>query len=548
MTSLSIAFLVRRPWRTGLLILICLLALRLLLWGNPLIWAFYERALTPQEVGWRQADVIREERRKYLPVESSPRYLAVGSSQTGAIYDDYAAHSAKLDSFVMAAMSPLDFVLYDDYIVRRRPEHVLLLLSEFDIAREVTPLAAATAPSQRFDLLPLWRTVSAFPAGAAYRSTMRELFVGEFFPEYKYGFALRGLTDKAISRAARRWGAASNRPAERPSVEQRIAWLREALVEEPIELNMALLRLFADRLAGEGIELIVVEGQYSPSVATPRIDRLAQKVRQELEALAADRARVRFIPAASMTRLREADFSDLSHVTPAAAERFVEELFGLLEPASSTTPLARDPDWWRERAGQLEQRLAAVPRSRLLFIGDSITQGWEREGAEVWQQRYAPLGAINFGISGDRTEHLLWRLRRVGDVAFEPEVTVVLIGTNNTNADQFSSAQIVAGVRAVVTDVQDHWPRTKVLLLGLFPRGRSVDAQSAKIDRVNRSIRELHDGEAVHYLDIGDVFVDPAGRVQEALMPDYLHLSPQGYELWAEAMAPALARLLGDAP
>jgi lysophospholipase L1-like esterase len=181
----------------------------------------------------------------------------------------------------------------------------------------------------------------------------------------------------------------------------------------------------------------------------------------------------------------------------------------------------------------------------LLFIGDSITDNWRKPGKAVWTARYEPLKAANFGIGGDRTEHVLWRLQNGELQGIHPKVAVVMIGTNNTWRD--TAAQIAEGVTTIVAEIKKQLPETKILLLGVFPRAEKPDSPlRPQLAEVNRIIAKLDDGgRTVAYLDIGDKFLQPDGILPASVMPDFLHPNEKGYEIWADAMAGKLSELLG---
>lgn len=216
-------------------------------------------------------------------------------------------------------------------------------------------------------------------------------------------------------------------------------------------------------------------------------------------------------------------------------------------PHDAATPVAReDNEWWMARQAELNRRVREG-EPRILFIGDSITQGWEDAGREVWAERLAPLGAVNLGISGDRTQHVLWRLDH-GNLAGldapgrSPTLAVVMIGTNNSNGNDNTAEQIADGIVLIVDKLRARLPETDVLLLAIFPRGQQPDAQREKNALASRLAAERLSGdEHVHYFDIGERFLAPDGTLPAGIMPDYLHLSPKGYEIWAEAMAEHLS-------
>ncbi len=178
----------------------------------------------------------------------------------------------------------------------------------------------------------------------------------------------------------------------------------------------------------------------------------------------------------------------------------------------------------------------------LLFLGDSITQGWNDN--EVWKRFYGPRNAANFGIGGDRTQHVLWRIQNGELDGIEPKVVVLMIGTNN--ASSATADEIAQGVTAIVEELRHRLPRAKILLLGVFPRGQKPDATREKLQAVNAKIARLDDGSHVKFLDIGKAFLNEDGTISPEIMPDYLHLSRKGYRIWADAMEPTLWSMLDE--
>jgi lysophospholipase L1-like esterase len=211
---------------------------------------------------------------------------------------------------------------------------------------------------------------------------------------------------------------------------------------------------------------------------------------------------------------------------------------------SAVTSAPRNDQWWKDRAKLLDDRLKETPDTRVLFIGDSITQGWEGDGKDAWARHFAKHKAVNLGIGGDRTQHVLWRLENAPLDGVKPQAAVVMIGTNNSNGEDNSPGQIADGVAAIVQTLRKRLPETKILLLGIFPRSENFTSQRGKITQVNQVIHKLHDGKNVFYLDIGHRFLASDGSLPADIMPDYLHLSPKGYQIWAEAIEEPLGRLM----
>ncbi|PAW78082.1 MAG: GDSL family lipase [Verrucomicrobia bacterium Tous-C9LFEB] len=179
----------------------------------------------------------------------------------------------------------------------------------------------------------------------------------------------------------------------------------------------------------------------------------------------------------------------------------------------------------------------------MLFIGDSITQGWRGNGTPVWDKYFASKQAANFGISGDRTENLLWRLQNGNLNGIRPKAVVVLIGTNNIWRDK--PEQVAEAIGLIVQEIKTRCPAGRVLLLGLFPRGDAPNTPTRKkIAQVNAIISNLHDGKRVFYLDIGEKFTNPEGAISKDIMFDFTHLTAAGYQVWADAIEPKLDELM----
>ncbi len=182
----------------------------------------------------------------------------------------------------------------------------------------------------------------------------------------------------------------------------------------------------------------------------------------------------------------------------------------------------------------------------IAFIGDSITQGWEGNGRNVWQKFYGQRKALNFGVGGDRTQHVLWRFDHGQLDGIQPKACVVMIGTNNSNKDDNTEADILEGVTKVVTEIRERLPQTKVILIAILPRGPTFSTQRGKILQVNQALAKLADGKSVFYVDFGSRLIEPDGSISRQIMPDYLHLTAAGYEIWAEAMEPLLKQVLDE--
>lgn len=246
--------------------------------------------------------------------------------------------------------------------------------------------------------------------------------------------------------------------------------------------------------------------------------------------------------------------------------------------------LNRDIPRHKEFLNRIEQSNAS---GDVIFLGDSITHGWE--GQKAWQEHFGTFKPVNLGIGGDQTGHVLWRITEGHEIdRLNPKAAVLMIGTNNTGSH--SAQQIAGGIQAIVEELRRQKPGIKVLVLGVFPRGNASDAErnlnqiteamkpineelkkeqpdikrlntlirnlerqrgtipstklARKIAEINALIAKLDDGKNVFYKDIGRVFLDENGGLSGEIMPDYLHLSPKGYDLWGKAIKDDLAKLV----
>jgi len=189
--------------------------------------------------------------------------------------------------------------------------------------------------------------------------------------------------------------------------------------------------------------------------------------------------------------------------------------------------------------------VAKKGEAQVVFLGDSITAGWNGNGKEVFKE-YAKYNAANFGIGGDRVQHVLWRVENGEFEGIKPKAVVLMIGTNNSGTAENSPEQIANGIKAIIAAIHKRTPDTKVLLLAIFPRGagEANNPGRAKNKAVNELIAKFHDGQKVHYFDIGPKFLQADGTLTKDIMPDLLHLSPKGYQIEADAIREKLASLV----
>lgn len=223
-------------------------------------------------------------------------------------------------------------------------------------------------------------------------------------------------------------------------------------------------------------------------------------------------------------------------------------------PDVATTPVLHPGT---EKSHERFNEISKKGEAKLVFLGDSITAGWSGKGKEVWEKYWAPLGAANFGIGGDRTEHVIWRLDHGNFDALDPKEIVLMIGTNNTGHQgreqkeldgavyQCNAKQTADGVKAIIDRLEKKCPHAKILLLAIFPRGeKPTDKLRMQNEETNAIIKSFADEKKVFFMDINKKFLTDDGTLTTEIMADRLHPGPAGYEIWASAIEAKVKDLL----
>jgi len=254
-------------------------------------------------------------------------------------------------------------------------------------------------------------------------------------------------------------------------------------------------------------------------------------------------------PTAEEIQLAERSLAAFFETADPAVKAINQKYPGLIAvrvpPPNSAIVPSLAPFFQTKHQGNLE--IAKKGDIDVLFMGDSITDFWRSEsgtmaGKPVLDKYFGSMKVANFGIAGDTTQGVLYRLQNGEGQGFSPKAVMLMIGTNNTGRN--TAAEIAEGVGAIVLEMQKDFPKAKILLLGIFPRNTANDPVRATIAEINGIISKLHDGDRVHYLDIGAKFLDAAGNIPKDVMGDALHPTTKGYEIWAEAVKEPLAALL----
>ncbi|MCE5185429.1 MAG: GDSL-type esterase/lipase family protein [Planctomycetaceae bacterium] len=212
---------------------------------------------------------------------------------------------------------------------------------------------------------------------------------------------------------------------------------------------------------------------------------------------------------------------------------------------SAVTPAMRgDPPSLARHQKILDEIASRKPD--LIFVGDSITRRWEDTGKDVWDEYYARRNAINMGWGGDRTQNVLWRLQNGEIEKISPKLAIVMIGTNNSNDQDNAAEEIADGIKAICAELRTKLPKTKILLIAIFPRGEDPSPQREKNARASALASQIADGKTIFYLDITDKFLLPDGTLPKEIFPDFLHPDEKGYVIWAQAMEPIVSALMDE--
>jgi len=214
-------------------------------------------------------------------------------------------------------------------------------------------------------------------------------------------------------------------------------------------------------------------------------------------------------------------------------------------PAAIPTKFTDDWKKWKIIAHKARAKKGNI---NILFIGDSITSLWNRKGVgqEVWDENFAPMGAAQFGVSGDKTQEILWRLSEGGELdKVTPKVIVYLGGVNNIFTNE-TPDNVVGGIKATIDFLHKRLPDSKIILMGLLPTGFTKENVFRKKNQlVNNKISKFADNKIVFYQDMKSHFVNSDGSLKkEFFREDGIHPNSRGYKILAKNLKPEIEKLL----
>lgn len=304
---------------------------RVILFFNPVAWAVYSKVLPLKSIDWRHYDALKCEAGKYLKPKENIKYLAVGSSQTSVIFNQYAQQNSDLSIFALAGLSPLDLSTYCHEIIRRNPKNVLLYLSEFDLARRPELASSKWSPFSIRDILELRSLIDTTDyLNEDDKQILYDAFFGKYFPEYKYAFVFKDLTDISLKKAKLLNITPPTQVDGSLSLDIQLRSLSE-LSEKYLPFNMYYLRKSIEKLNRKDIRVIIIEGQYNPLAYQPQNLALNMKVKSQLKDLVLANPKNIFLTRDETPHFVLEDYDDGYHVKVESGLRFSELLIKQLD-------------------------------------------------------------------------------------------------------------------------------------------------------------------------------------------------------------------------
>ena len=206
-------------------------------------------------------------------------------------------------------------------------------------------------------------------------------------------------------------------------------------------------------------------------------------------------------------------------------------------PSTAVPEAKQGRDWWMPRHAEKVAQ-AKTGKAELVMIGDSITHYWEKQ--RNYAETFEPYHTLNLGFGGDRTQNVVWRLQNGEVDGIAPKLVTLMIGTNNTSRD--TPEAITAGIQAIVAELRQRLPESKIVVLSVFPRSNPrTKGDFERVKAINQLLPGIADNEWVFHVDINRHFLDENGQLRPELYGrDLLHLSGAGYEAWHQALLPIL--------
>ena len=327
MVALAVVLMVyikKKRWhfRLPVYLFLCIVIGRLLLWNNPVAWYVYYKTLDWKDVGSRQVTVMADQVSRYFSPSDKLKYLAVGSSQTGAVYSKYAKKNEHLYKVQFSGMGPVEYFLHRGMVDRLEPEYVLLYLSEFDLGRKPNYSTFRYAPFQGTELYNYGNLILSYDDSDSAYTALKEIVLGNIFSEYRFSFIYKGYLKKLLDYNN---AFASARNSERTDTDNELkpnqARSLNHLSSEYIGLSLAAIKYFLRYCHEYNTKVIIVEGQYHPDAYSENNNKLNEISTAGLRKISQEHANTFFIPKEALPPLSVDDYRDIYHVSDKRGEQ-----------------------------------------------------------------------------------------------------------------------------------------------------------------------------------------------------------------------------------
>ena len=326
--------------RLGVFIVIFYSLTRVILFENPAAWMGYRYSLTWKEIGFREATIIDQNLRRYISPPQNLKYLAIGSSQTGAVFSDYAQKHRDFYKIEYSGMGPLDYYLYSELVKQIKPKTLILFLSEFDFGRDIVKETMVFAPHQSLSKHYFLIDILSNELGTSSAIHLSiKMLLADLFPEYKYQFLFKGLRDKLLNKhflLKTQEQAFSSHSAQDKATEQ-VDILLRTLNKKPIDLNFRIYEQFLLRVLNSDIKLVVVEGQYHPGAYSVKNKKLKAIVSSKMQELSR-KYKFQYITTDKFPILLSEDFADGYHPNKIGSDKIVNTLIPILDGNAQFKP------------------------------------------------------------------------------------------------------------------------------------------------------------------------------------------------------------------
>lgn len=318
--------------RSVVFAILAILVMRIILFSNPVAWTAYDKFLDIDDLGFRNNKLVSFERNKFLRRPQKVEYLAVGSSQVGAVFGryDYLDKSNQFITFTLAGMTTMEYVLYKDHIAKYQPKNIILYLSEFGLSRQLQLTQLSMAPPQGFDSWRVFWLLREAMGNYSFYSYFKQLMFSSFFPEYKYSYVFKGMMEKIFGKKA----ALNERHVTDVSameyMDQHLKQLK-GLNAKFTEFHFVFLEEFIRFCQEKSINIVLVEGDYHPLAYSEKNRQLNKTIKNKFSRLAERYKHITYVPRKTIYEFTEHDFRDGYHVHKRVGLEFTKKLLDYLD-------------------------------------------------------------------------------------------------------------------------------------------------------------------------------------------------------------------------